>query len=138
VGRFTTEQDVYDHIGRVIAELVDDPRLGSQIQRANTVVQYRCTSPSATITVDVRADVEPRVVFGPTDLVPEIVMAMDADTAHRLFLGDVNVVVALTRGLITAEGPSWKILKLVPLVKPAFPRYRALVEADGRAGLVHA
>jgi hypothetical protein len=31
-----------------------------------------------------------------------------------------------------------KILKLVPLVKPVFPRYRAMLESSGRTDLVEA
>ena len=67
---------------------------------------------------------------------PEVTMSMAADTAHRFWLGQVNVTVALARGQIKANGPVAKILKLVPLAKPAFPRYKALLEAQGRADLV--
>jgi len=35
-----------------------------------------------------------------------------------------------------AKGPVAKILKLVPLVKPVFPRYRAMLEEAGRHDLV--
>ena len=55
-------------------------------------------------------------------------MTMDADTAHRFWLGKVNVTVALARGQMKAKGPVAKILKLVPLAKPVFPRYRAQLE----------
>ena len=65
---------------------------------------------------------------------PEVVMTMEADTAHRFWLGKVNVTVALARGQMKAKGPVAKILKLVPLTKPVFPRYRALLEQDGTAG----
>jgi len=34
-----------------------------------------------------------------------------------------------------AKGPVAKILKLVPLVKPVFPRYKARLEAAGRDDL---
>ena len=63
-------------------------------------------------------------------------MTMDADTAHRFWLGKVNVTIAIARGQIRTKGPVAKILKLVPLVKPVFPRYRAQLEAAGRADLV--
>ena len=56
-------------------------------------------------------------------------MSMEADTAHRFWLGQVNVTVALARGQMKAKGPVAKILKLVPLVKPVFPRYKAQLEA---------
>jgi hypothetical protein len=135
---FTGAEDVYAHLGRLFEELVADPELGPNIQRADTIVQYRYRDPEATITVDIRSDVEPRVQLGDTELEPEVIMSMDADTAHRFFLGDVNVTVALARGQIKAKGPVAKILKLVPLVKPAFPRYRAQLEAEGRTDLVKA
>ena len=69
---------------------------------------------------------------------PEVEMSMEADTAHRFFLGQVNVTTALARGQIKASGPVAKILKLVPLTKPIFPRYRALLEQDGREDLLEA
>jgi hypothetical protein len=37
-----------------------------------------------------------------------------------------------------AKGPVAKILKLVPLTKPIFPRYRAMLEESGRQDLLEA
>ena len=76
-----------------------------------------------------------RVDLGPTDLDPEVVMTMEADTAHKFWLGKVNVTVALARGQMKAKGPVAKILKLVPLVKPVQPRYESQLEAAGRSDL---
>jgi putative sterol carrier protein len=69
---------------------------------------------------------------------PEVVMTMDADTAHRFWLGKVNVTVALARGQMKAKGPVAKILKLVPLTKPIFPRYHKQLEDQGRQDLLEA
>ena len=63
--------------------------------------------------------------FGETEMEPEVTMRMKADTAHRFWLGRVNVTTAIARGEIKPHGPVSKILKLVPLTKPVFPRYRA-------------
>ena len=79
-----------------------------------------------------------RVDLGPSDLDPEVIMSMEADTAHRFWLGKVNVTVALARGQIKAKGPVAKILKLVPLVKPVFPRYQQMIEEAGRQDLLEA
>lgn len=138
MGYFATAQDVYDHVGKLFEEIVVDAELGPEFQKADTVVQYVYREPEATITVDLRAGQEPKVDCGETKLEPEVVMAMDADIAHRFFLGQVNVTIALARGEIKAKGPVAKILKLVPIVKPAFPRYRSLLEAAGREDLVGA
>ncbi len=135
---FRSEAEVYEHLGRLFEEMVADAELGPQFQRADTIVQYRYRDPEATITVDIRAAVEPSAHLGATELEPEVVMSMDADTAHRFFLGKVNVTVALARGQIKAKGPVAKILKLVPLVKPVFPRYKEQLEAGGRTDLSEA
>jgi hypothetical protein len=138
VSVFSSEQDVYEHIGRLLEEICYDDALANQLQRADTIVQYRYHDPVATITVDLRRAVEPCVLLGACDLEPEIVLSMAADTAHRLFLGQVNVTVALARRDILTLGPVAKILKLVPLVKPFFPRYPAQLEGAGRPDLVGA
>jgi hypothetical protein len=135
---FATEEDVYAHIGRLLESMCRDDQIGTRCQRADTIVQYRYEDPGATITVDLRRDSEPAVVLGRCALEPEVVMSMAADTAHHFFLGEVNVTVALARGQIRASGPVAKILKLVPLVKPFYPHYRALLQAEGRADLVPA
>ena len=115
-----------------------DPDLAPRLKTANTVVQYQLADPSSQITVKMCPDEEMQVDLGPSDLQPEVVMTMDADTAHRFWVGKVNVTVALARGQIKAKGPVAKILKLVPLVKPVFPRYRHMLEEAGREDLLEA
>jgi putative sterol carrier protein len=138
VAYFKDEQEVYQYIGKLFQDLVDDDELAPQFQKANTTVQYQYRNPDSQITVQMLEGQEGRVDLGPTDLKPEVVMTMDADTAHKFWLGKVNVTVALARGQMKAKGPVAKILKLVPLVKPVFPRYRAQLEEAGRGDLVQA
>ena len=133
---FKDEQEVYRYIGKLFSDIVADPELASQFKRANTIVQYQYREPESRITVRIQEGEDARVDLGPTDLEPEVIMSMEADTAHRFWLGKVNVTVALARGQIKAKGPVAKILKLVPLVKPVFPRYRAQLESEGRSDLV--
>ena len=80
----------------------------------------------------------PELEFGETEMEPEVTMRMKADTAHRFWLGKVNVTVAIARGEIKPQGPVAKILRLVPLTKPVFPRYKALLESQGRQDLIDA
>lgn len=133
---FKDEQDVYEHLGALFLSLNADEELSPQFRKANTVVQYVYRNPDSQITVKLLEGEEGQVDLGPTRLEPEVIMTMDADTAHRFWLGKVNVTIAIARGQIRTKGPVAKILKLVPLVKPVFPRYRAQLEAAGRADLV--
>lgn len=133
---FKDEQEVYEFIGQLFTELADDPELGPKFRKANTIVQYQYRNPASQITVKMLDGQDGEVDCGPTELEPEVVMSMDADTAHRFWLGKVNVTVALARGQMKAKGPVAKILKLVPLTKPVFPRYKAKLEAAGRSDLL--
>ena len=135
---FTDADEVYAYIGRLFEDLAEDDELAPQFRKANTIVQYQYREPESQITLKLIDGEEGRVDCGPTTMEPEVVMTMDADTAHRFWLGKVNVTVALARGQIKAKGPVAKILKLVPLVKPVFPRYRRILEEDGRQDLLEA
>jgi putative sterol carrier protein len=136
VAYFKDEQEVYQYVGKLFEDLMADETLAAQFQKANTIVQYQYREPESQITVKMLDGESTQVDLGPTSLAPEVVMAMEADTAHRFWLGKVNVTVALAKGQIKAKGPVAKILKLVPLVKPVFPRYRAQLEAAGREDLI--
>jgi putative sterol carrier protein len=132
---FKDAEEVYDTLGRLFIEITEDEELAAKFRKANTIVRYEHSDPEAVITVLLKDGEESRVDFGESALEPEVTMTMEADTAHRFWLGQVNVTVALARGQIKATGPVAKILKLVPLTKPLFPRYKALLKERGRADL---
>ncbi len=133
---FEDAQEVYDTLGRLFQDLVSDEELGAKFRQANTIVRYEYRDPESVITVRLKEGQPGEVDFGDSEMEPEVTMSMEADTAHRFWLGEVNVTVALARGQIKAKGPVAKILKLVPLTKPVFPRYRAQLERQGRADLI--
>jgi putative sterol carrier protein len=132
---FKDADEVYDTLGRLFVEIAADEELAPKFKKANTIVRYEHSDPDAVITVKIKDGEDTQVDFGDSELEPEVTMTMEADTAHRFWLGQVNVTVALARGQIKAAGPVAKILKLVPLTKPLFPRYKALLEERGRADL---
>jgi putative sterol carrier protein len=135
---FKDEQEVYRYIGQLFLDLAEDDELWPKFQRANTIVQYQFRNPESQLTVRMQEGADPQVDLGATEMDPEVLMTMDADTAHRFWLGKVNVTVALARGQMKAKGPVAKILKLVPLVKPVFPRYKKMLEDGGRTDLMEA
>ena len=134
---FKDADDVYATIGKLFQDLADDDELAPKFRKANTIVRYEFRNPDSTITTRLQEGQPGDVDFGDSDMEPDVTMSMEADTAHRFWLGQVNVTVALARGQIKAKGPVAKILKLVPLTKPVFPRYKAQLEAQGRDDLVN-
>ena len=59
---------------------------------------------------------------------PEAGMKMDSDVANRYFQDKENIALAIARRRIKTSGNVKKALALLPIVKPVFPRYSALVE----------
>ena len=135
---FKDADEVYKYIGTLFQQLAEDEELAPKFRKANTIVQYQYRDPESQITVNLIEGEDGQVDCGPTTMEPEVIMTMEADTAHKFWLGNVNVTVALARGQMKAKGPVAKILKLVPLVKPVFPRYRKLLADAGRADLLEA
>jgi putative sterol carrier protein len=133
---FKSDQEVYDFIGKLFADLANDEELGPRFRKADTIVQYQYSNPDSQITVKMKDGQDGQVDLGATDLEPEIVMTMEADTAHKFWLGKLNVTMALARGQMKAKGPVAKVLKLVPLTKPIFPRYKQMLEDAGRQDLI--
>jgi len=134
---FRDAQDVYDTLGKLFQDLAEDDELGPKFRKADTIVRYEFRDPDSQITVRLQPDKPGDVDLGESDMEPDVVMSMEADTAHKFWLGQVNVTVAMARGQIKARGPVAKILKLVPMTKPVFPRYKAQLEAQGRADLAN-
>jgi hypothetical protein len=136
---FKDADDVYANLGLFMRQLAVDPEMTSALKRADTTFQMRMRHPDSVLTMRTPDDEVPaQVDLGDTTLQPEVVLQLDADMAHRFWLGQVNVAVALARGDIRTRGPVAKVLGLVPLVKPGFPRYRSQLEAAGREDLLQA
>jgi hypothetical protein len=138
LGLFKDESDVYACIGRLFQELAQDQQLAPAFKRADTTVRWLISDPEAQITVDLRPGAPIQVDLGPSKLDPEVEMSQTADTAHAFWLGRVNVTAALASGEIVARGPVAKVLRLVPLVEPSFPRYEQILRDAGRAELLEA
>jgi SCP-2 sterol transfer family len=133
---FRDADELYSYLGGLLEELNEDPELGPRFRKANTVVQYRTTNPDAVITSKLMEGEPGQVDCGDTALEPEVTLSMEADLAHRFWLGLVTPTVALARGEMTARGPVAKILKLVPLARPGFARYIERLEDEGRDDLL--
>jgi putative sterol carrier protein len=119
-----------EHLYQCMAEMMDicgkDENMGAKVRDAKLIIRFIYHQPESQITIDAKnqpAEGYFTVYRGENDLEPEVLMEMDADVAHRFWLGKVNLVSALTRGEMKAKGPIPKIMKLLPAIKPAFAIY---------------
>src|SRR4051812_8935817 len=61
---------------------------------------------------------------------PEVLMTMDSGIANRYFQGKENIAMAVARRRIKTSGNVKKALAMVPVTKPVFAKYRAMVEKE--------
>jgi hypothetical protein len=111
---FESDTEVYETLGPLLNELVQDAGSLAQLRRADAVIQYAFRRPDATITVDARDGRYPAVQMGSTDLRADIVLAMDADVGQQLLSGEINPMLALARGHLRTKGPVAKLLRVLP------------------------
>ncbi len=135
---FKDEAEVYQYIGGIFEEALADPVIGQKFAESGVILKVVHTEPDSVFTVDMPAG---KVLYGDdarNGPKPVVEMRMKADVGHRFWLGKVNISLALAKGEMRAKGPVPKILKLVPLAKGLFPKYREMLEKSGRTDLLEA
>src|SRR5688572_23839223 len=64
------------------------------------------------------------------DWEPKVKMTMSSETANKYFQGKENVAMAIARRRIKSGGDVKAALALMPVTKPVFAQYRAMVEDE--------
>jgi hypothetical protein len=103
--------------------LIKDAEIGMKLKESKLVIRFNYKNPELSITADCTG---PEIVlsYNDTTTKPEVEMFMEADIAHKFWLGDVNLVMAVARRQMIVKGPIPRILKLLPVIKPAYKMYK--------------
>ena len=64
------------------------------------------------------------------DWEPKVEMTMSSEVANKYFQGKENVPIALARRRIKSSGDVKAALKLMPITKPVFAKYREMLERE--------
>ena len=131
---FASSREFQDVIDRVFAMMDEDPSMGPQLRDAD--VPQRFEFDDVDLVVNIRAarpDEDGNLHWEWTDDVdwkPKVRMTMSAETANKYFQGKENVALALARRRIKSGGDVKAALSLMPITKPVFARYRAMLEQE--------
>jgi hypothetical protein len=119
---------------RVFTMMSEDPRMGPSLRDAD--VPQRFEFEDFDLVMNIRAgrpEEDTNLYWEWTDEVDwpsRVRMTMSSETANRYFQGKENVAIAIARRRIKTGGDIRASLALIPITKPVFERYRALVEAE--------
>jgi hypothetical protein len=131
---FRSSKEFRTVMDRVFSMMSEDPDMGPKLRDADVPMRYEFTD--VDLVANIRAatdDEDGNLHWEWTDDVawePKVRMAMSSETANRYFQGKENVAVALARRRIKSGGDVKAALSLIPITKPVYGRYRALVEEE--------
>ena len=141
MGVFKDSAQFYATVGELMDRAKKDPVVGPKIAKSGLIIQFRYTDPEAVTTINAKdkpsqpgAFVD--VIHGPCTLKPDVVMSMKADISHAFWHGKVNLLSALGKKDIIAQGPIPKIIKLLPAVQPLYRQYPQLLREKGFESLI--
>ena len=131
---FQSPREFREVMDRVFTMMSEDPEMGPRLRDADVPQRFEFEDVDQVMNIRAgRADEEANLHWEWTDEVdwrPRVRMTMSSETANRYFQGKENVALAIARRRIKTGGDIRASLALVPITKPIYERYRALVAAD--------
>ena len=131
---FKSAAECREVIDRVFQLMSEDPDMGPKLRDAEAPQRWEFPDLDLVVNVTGAEDgSRDNLRWEWSDDVPwepEVVMTMDSGVANRYFQGKENIAMAVARRRIKTSGNVKKALALVPVTKPVFAKYRAMIEAE--------
>jgi hypothetical protein len=131
---FRSPKEFRTVMDRVFSMMSEDPDMGPKLRDADVPMRYEFTDVDLVANIRAaRSDEDGNLHWEWTDDVdwePKVRMTMSSETANRYFQGKENVAVAIARRRIKSGGDVKAALSLIPITKPIYARYRALLEEE--------
>ncbi len=128
---FESKDKMQTVLGGLFEKLMEDPNMGPKFAKTNIIIRFNITEPTDKLWLTPGDGTKGGVIWGDQDMKPTIEMTMSGDTCHKFWLKHVSMPIALAKGLIKAKGPMPKVLKLLPLLKPAYAMYPEYAKSHG-------
>ena len=131
---FKSSAEFREVMDRVFRLMDEDPDMGPKLRDAD--VPQRFEFPDVDMVMNIRAardGEDGNLHWEWTDDVDwdsKVRMTMDSETANKYFQGKENVAMAIARRRIKTGGDVKAALSLIPITKPVYERYRAMLEAE--------
>jgi hypothetical protein len=131
---FRSPEEFREVMDKVFRLMDEDPDMGPKLKAADVPQRFEFTDVDLVVNIRAaEAGEDGNLHWEWTDDVdwePKVRMAMSSETANRYFQGKENVTLALARRRIKAGGDVKAAISLIPVTKPVYAQYTALVEAE--------
>ncbi len=116
MGYYRDAEQARQVLGEFWSELLEHPDVGAKLKETGLTALFRVSDPEFSMYIDedgIRWDSEANAMD------PVLTLTMSADTVHLFWLKKLNVAKALATRQVKTRGPVPKVMKLLPLLKPA-------------------
>ena len=131
---FDSPQEFKAVMDRGFALMSEDPDMGPKLRDADVPMRYEFEDVDLVVNIRAAAPGEDGTLHwrwtDDVDWEPRVKMAMSSETANKYFQGKENAALAIARRRIKAGGDVKAALALMPITKPVFGRYRAMLEDE--------
>lgn len=127
---FRDTEHLYRVLDTLFRRLSDRRSIAEAMLSGRFILRFHYTDPSGQITIDMTGS-ELRWELGDSSLTPTLELFQSGDVAHRFWLGELNVPLAIASRKVVSRGDITKALGLLPAIKPAFPIYRGVLAELG-------
>ena len=117
---FKNAESMLEILGGMFNMVLQNKEVAPKFKESGVVIKFNITDPEATLWVDT---VSMQILSGAQDLKANVEMDLSGDSCHQFWLKELKLPIALAKGKIKARGPMPTILKLLPLLKPAYEAY---------------
>ncbi len=142
MGRYYRDANhLYEIYGRLMDRILTDKKIGPKFAKAGIVIKFIYTDPAAEITIDLknppsRPGYYGTYYLGPCNIKEDVWSKQPADFSHSFWHGYENPVAAVARGKISQGGNIIAMLKLLPVIRPAFALFPKVLEEMGYSDLI--
>ena len=131
---FRSSKEFREVMDKVFGLMDADPDMGPKLRAADVPQRFEFTDVDMVVNIRAAEDGEDGNLHwewtDDVDWEAKVRMAMSSETANKYFQGKENVAMAIARRRIKAGGDVKAALSLIPVTKPVYAQYTALVEAE--------
>lgn len=127
---------LYEIYGYFMDRVLQDEKIGTKMSRAGIIIKFIYTNPDTEITIDLKNPPAKEGYYGsyylgPCELKEDVWSKQPADHSHSFWHGLENPMAGITKGIIKQGGKVTAMLKLLPVVRPAFQLFPVVLAEMG-------
>jgi hypothetical protein len=134
-------EQLFEIYGYFLSRILQDEKVGLKMSKAKMIIRFIYTDPDCEITIDLKnPPSQPgsygTFYLGECDLRPDVWSKQSADHSHSFWHGFENPIASVAKGKIKQGGNVVAMLKLLPVVRPAFKMFPVILKEMGLEHLI--